>query len=53
MGTSSCLHSSFFPLNYGTTPQAEKQEREASFRLAGASLSMSLPGLDGSRLLFS
>ena len=41
---------SFFPLNYGTIPQAEKQEKEASFCFGGASLSVSLSGLGGSRL---
>lgn len=51
MGTSPCLHSSFFPLDYGTIPQAEKQEKETSFRPAGAPLSTSFPGLDGPRLL--
>lgn len=43
--------SSFFPLNYGTIPQAERQEKEASFCLGGASLSVSLPGVDGPSLL--
>lgn len=30
-----------FPLNYGTIPQAEKQEEEASFCLDGAYFSVS------------
>lgn len=34
-----------FPLNYGTIPQAEKQEHEASFCLDEAPSSMPLPGL--------
>lgn len=52
MGTSLSLHSSFLPLNYGTIPQAGKQEKEASFCLDGASFSASRPCLGGPRLLF-
>ena len=44
--------SSFFPLNYGTIPQAERQEKEASFCLGGSSFSVSLPDGDGPSLLF-
>lgn len=47
MGTCPSLHSSFFPLNYGTIPQPEKQEKETSFCLDGASFSVSLCGLGG------
>lgn len=47
MGTYPSLHSSLFPLNYGTIPQAEKQEKETSFCLDGASFSVSLSGLGG------
>lgn len=32
---------SFSPLNYGTVPQAETQEKEASFCLGGVSFSVS------------
>lgn len=41
---------SSFPFNYGTVPQAEMQEKEASFCLGGASFSVSLSGLGGPRL---
>lgn len=52
MGIPLCLHSSFRPLNYGTIPQAERQKKEASVYLGGASFSVFLPGLGGLRLLF-
>lgn len=36
-----------FPLNYGTIPQAGRQEEEASFSLNGASFLASPPSLSG------
>lgn len=43
----------YFFHNYGTIPQAERQEKEASFCLGGASFSVSLPGVDGPSLLLT